>query len=157
VPEENVFPLFPDKFTVAPPFDMSDHYLKAPQFTFEDSEPGRTFVAKCLLNEASVLEQLRKKPHPNIVSYYGCVLKGPRITHLCLKRCYCSLTEYSEIMLSKEQKERILKQVRDGIEHLHSLGLAHNDIHPGMLPRPVPTGLRVDKSPRQYLYCVECS
>lgn len=131
VPSENVHPLLPEGLTVAPPFDIANHYLKAPQFTYEDSKPGRTFVADCLLSEARILEQLKQHPHPSIVIYYGAVTKGDRITHLCLKRCYCNLSEYNQIGLSKAERGRLLAEIRDGIEHLHSLGLAHNDIGPG--------------------------
>ncbi|KAI5364129.1 putative protein kinase [Septoria linicola] len=131
VPEENIFPVMSKDFTPAPAFHMSDHYLKAPQFTYEDSRPGKTFVADCMYTEAFVLEHLKKHPHPSIVEYYGCVLKGNRITHLCLKRCYCNLAEYAEVGLSEEEQARLLEQVQDGLKHLHSLGLAHNDINPG--------------------------
>lgn len=131
VAPENVFPLLPQGFTVAPPFDIADHYLKAPQFTYEDSKPGNTFVADILLSEATVLERLKQHPHPSIVTYYGAVTKDNRITHLCLKRCYCNLTEYFGVGLSVSERERLLVEIRAGIEHLHSLGLAHNDINPG--------------------------
>lgn len=131
VPEENVFPKMPPNFTRAPPFDLADHYLKAPQFTYEDSKPGNTFVADVLLSEATVLESLKQHPHPSIAQYFGAVTKGDRITHLCLKRCYCNLTEYFAVGLSVAERERLLIEIREGIEHLHSLGLAHNDINPG--------------------------
>lgn len=130
LPPENIFPLLPEGFAVAPPFDMADHFLKAPQFTYEDRQPGKTFVADTLLREAAVLETLKKHPHPSIATYYGAVLKGNRITHLCLKRCYCTLFEYYQVGLSQSERERLLDQVQQGIEHLHSLGLAHNDINP---------------------------
>lgn len=70
-------------------------------------------------------------PHPNVVRYYGCVLKDERITHLCLQRCYCNLAEYAEVGLSSEETDELLGQVQDGLKFLHGLGLAHNDIHPG--------------------------
>lgn len=130
VPEENIFPPFPPAFTRAPPFDMSEHYLKAPQFTYEDRQPGQTLVADRLLAEATVLERLKKSPHPNLVAYYGCVLKGNRITHLSLKRCYCSLSEYYNVGPSDAEKIKLLEQIQEGLQHLHSLGLAHNDINP---------------------------
>lgn len=133
VNEESLFPLFPEGFAVAPTaFDMQLHYLKAPQFTYEDAQPGNTFVADCMLQEARVLERLKTAPHPSIVSYYGCVLKGKRITHLCLQRCYCNLVEYYHIGLPSEERKRLLQEIREGVSHLHALGLAHNDLNPGM-------------------------
>ena len=53
VPLENINPLVPDDFTRAPPLSHDAHFLKAPSFMYEDIEPGRTFVAACLLNEAT--------------------------------------------------------------------------------------------------------
>ena len=130
VPSKNINPPFPKGFTIAPRFDIAEHYLKAPAFTYEDSEPGRTFVADCVLNEATVLETLRKHPHRNIADYYGCVVQEGRITQLCLKRYFCSLAEYSEHRLSDLQRERFFSDVTSAVKHLHSLGLAHNDICP---------------------------
>lgn len=132
VPSENVFPVFLEHFTEAPLFDPRDHYLKAPQFTYEDREPGRTFVADRMQSEVEVLERLCREPHPNVVGYYGCVMRDGRITHVCLQRCACSLVEHQKAGLSESQCEMLLAQMRDGVEHLHSLGIAHNDINPGV-------------------------
>ncbi|CAK4031726.1 3-phosphoinositide-dependent kinase [Lecanosticta acicola] len=137
VPSENVFPLLPKGFTIAPPFDAKNHYLKAPQFTYDDKHPGNTFVANVLSHEASILEQLRQHPHPSIAQYYGACVKDGRITHLCLKRCYCNLVEYSHVDLSSGDRERLMTEIREGIEHMHSLGMAHNDINP-RAQHPIP-------------------
>lgn len=131
VPTENINPLFPTGFTRAPTVELAEHYLKAPSFTYEDSEPGRTFVADCLLNEATVWEELKKQPHPNIVKYYGCVVtEANRIAQLCLKRYHCSLAEYAGLRLPDHQRESIFAGVQSAVEHLHSFGLAHNDLCP---------------------------
>lgn len=128
VPAENINPPFPAHFTLAPPFDIAEHYLKGPAFSYEDSEPGRTFIADCLLNEATVLEKLRMHPHPNIVQYYGCVVKDGRIAQLCLKRYFCSLADYAQHRLTDAQREKFFLGVSSAVQHLHALGLAHNDI-----------------------------
>lgn len=130
VPLENINPLVPDDFTRAPPLSHDAHFLKAPSFMYEDIEPGRTFVAACLLNEATVLEKLRNHPHPNIVQYYGCVVQGNRITQLCLKRYESSLADHITRPLSQQQRQQIFDGVVSAVKHLHTLGLAHNDICP---------------------------
>ena len=132
VPLENINPLIPDGFTQVPLDSVTHdaHYLKAPSFMYEDSEPGRTFVAGCLLNEALVLEKLRGHPHPNIAQYLGCVVRDGRITQICLKRYQCSLADYASRSLSPRQRDDILAGVVSAVKHLHSLGLAHNDICP---------------------------
>lgn len=96
-----------------------------------DDVSGNTFVADCLLREAAVLETLVKQPHPSIVKYFGCVVKEERISHLCLQRCLCNLTELRDMGATPSEQQRLLDEIRQGIEHLHNLGLAHNDINPG--------------------------
>jgi serine/threonine protein kinase len=134
VPLENINPLIPDGFTQvrldAVTHNTNDYYLKAPSFMYEDTEPGRTFVADCLLNEARVLEQLRGHTHPNIAHYFGCVVKDGRITQICLKRYQCSLADYAERSLSQQQRRDIHEGVVAAVKHLHGLGLAHNDVCP---------------------------
>ncbi|KXS96620.1 hypothetical protein AC578_10432 [Pseudocercospora eumusae] len=130
VPAENIFPLMPEDLAVAPPFDASKHYLKAPQFTYDDRAAGNTFVADCLLHEAAVLERLMKHPHSSILTYYGCVVRDRRITHLALKRYPQTLPELEVTALSGTERQILHDQIEDGIIHLHSLGLAHNDINP---------------------------
>ncbi|EME81074.1 3-phosphoinositide-dependent protein kinase [Pseudocercospora fijiensis CIRAD86] len=130
VPTENIFPLMPNDFTVAPAFDASKHYLKAPQFTYDDRLPGNTFVADCFLHEAAVLERLMKHPHPSIVTYFGCVVRNKRITHLTLKRYPRTLTELKDGDLPDTERQLLRDNIEDGIRHLHSLGLAHNDLNP---------------------------
>ncbi|WPH00191.1 Hypothetical protein R9X50_00301400 [Acrodontium crateriforme] len=130
VPPENINPPFPPEFTRAPSLDSSKYYLKAPSFTYDDAQNGKSFVADCLLNEATVLEQLKKTPHPNIVSYHGCVVEDSRIIRLCLSRYEQNLTSYIDERLSEDRKIQIMGDVEAGVLHLHSLGLAHNDINP---------------------------
>ena len=130
VPLENIYPLFPANFTKSPPFDSSRQYLKAPSFTYDDCGPGKTFVADCLLNEASILERLKTSPHKNLATYHGCVVEDGRITRLCLTRYPFSLTEYLEKDPSENDKRRIMDGIEAGVLHLHSLGLAHNDVNP---------------------------
>nr|POE93454.1 serine/threonine-protein kinase ppk4 [Quercus suber] len=132
VPPSCIHPRFPPNFQRAPPFNLAEHFLKGPSFVADDCQPGTTVVAENLLREASIFERLQTHPHPNIVPYYGCVLEDIRITHLCLKRCVCNLLEYAGKgeLLSEADKYALEDGIEAGIRHLHSLGLAHNDINP---------------------------
>lgn len=132
VPPECVHPKFPKgftKFIIEPEDDLLQWYFKAPSFTYDDCRPGRTFVADCVLNEASVLETLKQYPHDNLCSYVGCLVENGYITHLCFRRYPYSLREFSSQGLSDEQRDTILHGVEAAIKHLHSLGLAHNDVN----------------------------
>lgn len=132
IPLANVFPQFPAEFLVAPPFDPAKHYLKAPQFTYDDIQPGHTFTADCFLHEAKILELLRSHAHPNVARYLGCVVREGRITHLCLQRYGASLTTHAESGISAQEYDRIIDGVSAAVQHLHTLELAHNDVNPGM-------------------------
>lgn len=93
--------------------------------------------------EADTCEVLRKHPHPNIATYYGCQLSYGRVSGLCFKRYTTTLSEVvnpgrlgktgfvaSGRELVKESMISGLEGIFAGIKHLHSLGLVHNDINP---------------------------
>lgn len=130
VPPDAIYPAFEDGLTVAPTTDPRTHYLKAPSFTWEDCQPGTTFVADCMLHEARVLERLNQYHHPNIIRYYGCEVKDCRITYLCLEKAQSNLVEYLQSGRIKKNVSELLHEVEAGVKFLHSLALAHNDINP---------------------------
>lgn len=129
VPVGCINPLFEPGFTLAPTPDPAVHYLKAPSYTYDDCVPGVTFVADCLLNEIKILERLRGNPHPNIVAFHGCVVKDGRITHLCLQRHPSNLVDVVTAGLTDTQYTKLRNGIEKGLQHLHSLGLAHNDVN----------------------------
>ncbi|KAL4909229.1 hypothetical protein BDW74DRAFT_174431 [Aspergillus multicolor] len=91
--------------------------------------------------EVSVCEILKQNPHRNIAIYYGCQELNGRVSGLCFKRYASTLEEQvNPGHLNKDafRSSRIvddtviaaLPGILAGIEHLHSLGLVHNDINP---------------------------
>ncbi|KXL47835.1 hypothetical protein M433DRAFT_515719 [Acidomyces richmondensis BFW] len=133
VPPQCIYPPFSERFTQAPTFDPDIHYLKTPSFTYADCKPGITFVADCFLREVVVLEQLKANPHPNLVNYIGCIVRDGRIYQLCLQKYRCNLHEYIRMHdgdISKEECYKILDGIESGLDHIHALGFAHNDINP---------------------------
>lgn len=126
VPPECIYPPFSNSFTIAPEFNPSEHFLKHPQYAYDDCQPGQTFVADCVLNEITVLEFLKQHPHPNIVSYHGCVVKDGLVTQLCLKRYPRKLKYYK----TSVDYQKVVDEITAAVDHLHSLGLAHNDVNP---------------------------
>lgn len=130
IPIENIQPLFPDDFTRAPPLDKANHYLKVASLDPDALLPGNTFIAEHVLREARTYEILRNCPHINIPTYYGCVISNSRISGLLLKRYARTLDERVEQACNDFNHANCIAGVKAGIQHLHSLGLAHNDIHP---------------------------
>ena len=87
-----------------------------------------------LLQEARFCEILRKAPHPNVAAYLGCVKNDGWILGLCFAKYKKTL--WQRIILDKDTSlacpdlsEAVLAGIRDGIEHIHSLGYCHNDIN----------------------------
>lgn len=130
VPPEATYPTAREGITKAPPFDPLRHYLKAPSFTWDDCQPGVKFVADRVRDEVDVLERLEGYHHRNIVRYYGCVVEEGRIAQICLERCESNVVEYVEDTSRDIDLRKLMQDVEAGIEFLHSLGLAHNDINP---------------------------
>ncbi|KAI0410603.1 serine/threonine kinase [Xylaria grammica] len=129
IPTDDVWPVFDPKFTRAPQSPSSGVYVKRPSILAYGDIPDSYKLSDQVLSEVEVCETLRKNPHPNIVQYLGCNVEDDRITGLCLAKY--------DITLSDKQKlgdpidvNRCLQGIRRGVDHLHGLGLVHNDLNP---------------------------
>jgi serine/threonine protein kinase len=104
-------------------------------------------LSDSLLHEATILETLKQHPHPNIVKYYGCLVTNDRITGHCFEKYGQSLMSrvnpgcsgkrlFSATKRPLKNMSLCLEGIKRGIEHLHSLGLVHNDINPANIMFP---------------------
>lgn len=100
-------------------------------------------LEKRISREVEACEILRKKPHPNIATYYGYNESHGRVSGLCFKRYKSTLLEavnpqrLNKAAFLSSRRELVtdcmkigLQGLLDAIKHLHSLGLVHNDINP---------------------------
>ncbi|RGP72139.1 serine threonine kinase [Fusarium longipes] len=126
VSKSDVCPTFSSSLTAAPAGMIKYCYLKYAQLAAY--EPGNTIIKERVLAEANVCEVLMKNPHPNIMKYWGCYVVDGRIEALCLAKYTMTLAERVDTGVPLDT-ERCLTGIRDGIQHLHSLGLVHNDIN----------------------------
>ena len=112
----------------------SNTYVKHPNLclyeTFQEHNVLDLF-AKGLLKEAKAMEIISQHPHPNIIHYHGCRVRRGRITGLVLDRHPNTLTDYSKNKLGSVDKGPFMQALTSAIDHLHSLGWAHNDLNPG--------------------------
>ena len=77
------------------------------------------------------MEQISKSPHPKIVGYYGCRVKRGRITAIFLELLDQTLTQYASTTdFQQLDKIKFVEALESAVDHLHSMGLAHNDINP---------------------------
>ncbi|POR37904.1 Uncharacterized protein TPAR_01898 [Tolypocladium paradoxum] len=82
-----------------------------------------------LLNEAAVCEVLKKHPHPNVIRYFGCVVEDGRIKGLCFVKYQMTLLQ--RVRDSRPlDVDRCLQGIEERVNHLHGLGLIHNDLNP---------------------------
>lgn len=75
------------------------------------------------------MEQHSREPHPNIVRYHGVRVRRGRITGLVLDKYEKTLLEHVKADMELDE-EKPLEVLELAVAHLHSLGLAHNDINP---------------------------
>lgn len=132
-------PFLPSGCTIV--LDSSDCYIKQPNLT---SFQGGLTLANRVLQDLSTCEVIRKHPHPNIAKYHGCMASDGRVTGLCFTRYAENLMgklnpghlNKSMFILSEEctaarkMATRYLAGIKEGVQHLHSLGIVHNDLNP---------------------------
>lgn len=123
VPDEDVYPMAQSHTTTT---TLGENYFKTPRLKTYDVFQGTGLVAELLLREAETLELLLRNPHPNLIQYHGCKVCRGRIVGLVLKRYRGTLEEYMKrgnvISLAS------FNGIKLAVQHLHSLGYAHNDI-----------------------------
>ncbi|KAF2177367.1 hypothetical protein K469DRAFT_720700 [Zopfia rhizophila CBS 207.26] len=147
IPPEAYAPLFPSNGSLerAPNPPPVNTFIKRPNLALFDRyiDRGRpNAMAKAILSEAKVCEILRRNPHPYIAEYRGCeVSHDGRITGLCWTKLTDSLMQrvnphykgkgiFRYNPGSLNDKDGVLEKIKAGIQHLHQLGLVHNDINP---------------------------
>jgi serine/threonine protein kinase len=83
-----------------------------------------------LVEEAHVLEYLEPHPHRNLLRYQGCITARGRIVGLESQK-YDIILQYRFRNDPRElDLASCMRGLRAGIEHLHSLGYAHNVLNP---------------------------
>ena len=99
IPEEKVYAAWHDSITEIHAPLSSDVFVKM-------------FYGHCLADECDpdylraeidILEKLSKRPHPNIVEYFGCIRDGSFVKGVCLRKYPCTLAEYIRDKVSAEK------------------------------------------------------
>ena len=77
-------------------------------------------------NEIEISKILQEVNHPNIIKMYD-VLED--IDNIYLVMEYCPINK-EELILNLEKKYNLIKQIINGIQFLHGIGIIHRDIKP---------------------------
>lgn len=129
IPINDVWPFFSAQFSRAPEPLPSEFFAKEPNLLDYGDTPASLQPSIHILHEVQICEILKKHPHPNIATYMGCVVTANRIKGLCFVRYKMTLAKRLKVD-APFNKDLCLRGIEQGIQHLHSLGLVHNDINP---------------------------
>ncbi|KPM44108.1 hypothetical protein AK830_g2488 [Neonectria ditissima] len=132
IPEDEIYPKAPSSIKVYPHATIDETvYLKLPNMLRYEDLVGTELMAKACLDEVDAFQRLEQHPHPNISKYHGSVLRSDRVVGIVMDRYPITLADR---ILEEKPKvfpwDKCLQEIESGIKHLHSLGLAHNDLNP---------------------------
>ena len=130
VPHEDLWPPLTDDLTLAPCPLPDNAYIKQRALCDYYPTEGGVKPRELLLHEARICEILRRHPHKNIASYLGCIHDQGFITGLCFARYKENLSDRFKDSSRPLDASLCLEGVKEALDHLHSLGLNHNDINP---------------------------
>ncbi|KAH8900816.1 kinase-like protein [Thozetella sp. PMI_491] len=141
IPDEDIYPHLeshhqkaPDHLNSAAPTELRGVYLKRPpvgEYNVYKALNTVENIPETLLDEVAALQEISQHgQHPNLVRFHGCRVRQGRITALIIDKYEDNLRD--SLRQGKAiDKDRILNGLDSAVQHLHSLGLAHNDINPG--------------------------
>lgn len=133
---EGYCPRYTSNMTKAPIPLAPNCYVKRPNLMAYEQELG---VHQYVHQDISACEILRTHPHTNVATYYGCEVSNGRVISLCFRKYGDTLMErVNPQHLTKQHGtncdsqvvNRYMNMITDGVSHIHSFGIAHNDINP---------------------------
>jgi len=128
IPPSHLWPRVESGLTLATqPLDGC--YIKKPNL-IGYQEKSSYMLRDLLLKEARTCEVLKAAPHPNVAEYFGIVEDDGHIKGLCFAKYERTLSRYLMDGDRSLDVGECLRGIRSGIDHLHSLGLVHNDLNP---------------------------
>ncbi len=151
IPAEDIWPVAEPKFTRAPNPLPGNAYVKRPKLVHYGENPSEPLdYSRLILDEVEVCETLRKHPHPNIAQYLGCVVEDNRVKGLGFVKYDITLSQMLKNGIPFK-RSHCLNGIKAGMEHLHRLGLIHNDLNPSniMMSGDVPVIIDFDSCKRE--------
>ncbi|KAI0478145.1 kinase-like domain-containing protein [Xylaria cf. heliscus] len=130
IPGEHIWPLANPRLTQAPePLPATCYWKRPTLLDYEGIDSQHHYIPTAILHEAEACEILSKHPHPNIARYLGCIVKDGKIKGLGFDKYPVTL---SKILEDKTpfNKGSCIRGIEAGVQHMHSLGLVHNDLKP---------------------------
>jgi serine/threonine protein kinase len=128
IPSEKIWPMYSTRLTRAPLEIIQHAYIKKPSLlSYEPTSSDHPSAQ--LLAEAEICQILISHPHRNVAEYQGCVVNGGRVKGLCFTKY--PMTHSKKLRGGESfDHDQCVREIADGIRHLHLLGIIHNDINP---------------------------
>lgn len=131
IPDDAVYPdIPPDSTILTERNEISELYIKRPRLLCLDEPAEAKLIPGMFLEEARVLEQLKPFGHPNLIRYVGCVPRRGKMVGIALEKHDVIMQYRFEDDPRPLDIAACMAGLRSGIEHLHLLGYAHNDLNP---------------------------
>lgn len=130
ISDEDIYPKAPAGITIVSPPWKKEFFIKRPCMTYYSQDADLGLLPKLILGEVETLELLKQHPHPNLVRYHGCTVNRGRITGIVLDKYPLTLQERMQAGTQGFDKDSCMESITSAVAHLHSLGLAHNDLNP---------------------------
>ncbi|PTB69400.1 kinase-like protein [Trichoderma citrinoviride] len=137
IPTKDRGPVMNPQWTTAP--QTGDFYVKKPDL--QDYVDPK--LEERVEHEVKMCELIKRQTHPNLASYYGCLSDQGRVVGICFKKYQKTLLESvnpgrlskrhfmeSGRPLVEDHMKDWITSIRSAVDHLHTLGLVHNDITP---------------------------
>ena len=130
IAHEKIYPTPTPLVTVVPEDAVCiDEFVTPPQLMCLDDEDDMKLSPQITINEAEIIKSLKHNQHPNLVRYYGCTVQRSRITGIVLERHDMVRNYRFRDDVRDLDVDACMNGIRAGVRHLHSLGLAHNDLN----------------------------
>ncbi|KIH91140.1 hypothetical protein SPBR_09091 [Sporothrix brasiliensis 5110] len=143
IPVDKVWPPMEPRFTAAPDPLPPNSFVKSPSLLYFGDTPAALEPGIQVTAEVEACEVLRQHPHPNIARYFGCVSEHGRIKGLCFVRYSMTLAQRLQDAASLD-KALCLQGIKNGVDHMHNLGLVHNDLNPSNIMMDGDTPVIID-------------
>lgn len=131
IPDENLYPKKPMDITIFSLPNTEGLHVKQTLRSWHEEWKDTDYLPRLLLGEIEAVEFLHRHPHPNIVKYYGCkVNRRDKIVGIVMDQYERTLKQHLDDKPGDINTDSCFAEIESAIKHLHSLGLAHNDLNP---------------------------
>lgn len=137
VPDEDLFPELSstkEDFTIAPDSIRGNKnvFIKRPRLAMYEiykEQDALSILPTLILEEAHALQVISRHPHPGLIKFHGCCVQRGRITGLAQEKHENDLNHHLK-EVGPVDNAAFIETLESAVRHLHSIGLAHNDINP---------------------------